>query len=582
MSLFTEAFLRRPRPLAVARYVYWARNPLLRRNLRIPVAAAAPSPSIRSYSNEPTLEKGASPRDKPKKLSKLKYITERDSLLVQTNNVFTKLKINIRWFLKKSTRPFNSDDISAFISWILVSNIFIFIFWTTTFVSLVLYLVNTVFAQEFLASKIGKFITKNDSLSIIFETAIVPDWSSGKISFQKVFVSRRPKVSHGFAKGSQQDALQRAKLALSEKILVNQQNFDNGNYTQFDLTIDQVDISLNFRKWINGKGILDEVTINGLRGVIDRTHVAWKKDDDPKNYLNVYQPGDFEISKFTMNDVLCTLYQPNGFRPFQVSIFNCDLPQLRKHWLFYDILNANNINGTYDNSMFTIHKKFRTDDQHQDPTLLWKQMTRFRVDNLDIDHLNAGIEGPFGWISEGRVNMIGDVLLPDEDAASDSLQLTEILTEIGNRLLKEAKRYTSSFPLVGPGFSRTVDEIDPNDYFIMDFSLKLYNVKAEVPLFTSGLTYINNALIRPIVGYINSHRTYIPIKCRIVKKKTDFEGSWTIYDSYLIRDLSAEAYDAFANYVADDEKRTLRLKRVGFWSLQLVLQVILMSLGSIA
>lgn len=501
---------------------------------------------------------------------------------MQTNNIFTKLKINIRWFLKKSTRPFNSDDISAFISWILVSNIFIFIFWTTTFVSLILYLINTVFAQEYLASKIGKFITKNESLSIVFESAIVPDWSSGKISFQKVFVSRRPKVSRGFTKGSQQDALQRAKLALSERILVNQQDFDNGNYTQFDLTIDQVDISLNFRKWINGKGILDEVTINGLRGVIDRTHVVWKKDDDPKNYLNVYQPGDFEISKFTMNDVLCTLYQPNGFRPFQVSIFNCDLPQLRKHWLFYDILNANNINGTYDNSMFTIHKKFRTDDQHQDPTLLWKQMTRFRVDNLDIDHLNAGIEGPFGWINEGRVNMIGDVLLPDDDAASDSLQLTEILTEIGDRLIKKAKRYTSSLPLVGPGFSPAVDEIDPNDYFIMDFSLRLYNVKAEVPLFTSGLTYINSALIRPIVGYINSHRTYIPIKCRIVKKKSDFEGSWTIYDSYLMRDLSAEAYDAFADYVADDEKRTLRLRRVGFWSLQLILQVILMSLGAIA
>ncbi|EJS43366.1 mdm31p [Saccharomyces arboricola H-6] len=578
MSAFARFFLRRPRQLPVARYVYWARGSFLQRNLGMPPLSA----SIRAYSNKPEPGKKGSLSDKLKKQPNLKYITERDSLLVQTNNIFTKLKINIRWFLKKSTRPFNSDDISAFISWILVSNIFIFIFWTTTFVSLVLYLINTVFAQEYLASKIGKFITKNDSLSIVFETAIVPDWSSGKISFQKVFVSRRPKISHGFTKGSQQDALQRAKLALSERILVNQQDFDNGNYTQFDLTIDQVDISLNFRKWINGKGILDEVTINGLRGVIDRTHVVWKKNDDPKNYLNVYQPGDFEISKFTMNDVLCTLYQPNGFRPFQISIFNCDLPQLRKHWLFYDILNANNINGTYDNSMFTIHKKFRTDDQHQDPKLLWKQMTRFRVDNLDIDHLNAGIEGPLGWISEGRVNMIGDVLLPDKDAASDSLQLTEILTEIGDRLIKEAKRYTSSFPLVGPRFSRTVDEIDPNDYFIMDFSLRLYNVKAEVPLFTSGLTYINSALIRPIVGYINSHRTYIPIKCRLVKKKSDFEGAWTIYDSYLMRDLSAEAYDAFAHYSADDEKRSLRLRRVGFWSLQLVLQVILMSLGAIA
>lgn len=362
MSLFARPFLRKYRPFAVSRYVYWARSPVLRRNLGVVPPATVTktssvillAPLVRAYSNEPEHGRGPSPEAK----RNLKYITERDSLLVQTNNIFTKLKINIRWFLKKSTRPFNSDDISAFISWILVSNIFIFIFWTTTFVSLILYLVNTVFAQEYLASKIGKFITKNDSLSIVFETAIVPDWSSGKISFQKVFVSRRPKVSHGFTKGSQQDALQRAKLALSEKILVNQQDFDNGNYTQFDLTIDQVDISLNFRKWINGKGILDEVTINGLRGVIDRTHVTWKKDDDPKNYLNVYQPGDFEISKFTMNDVLCTLYQPNGFRPFQVSIFNCDLPQLRKHWLFYDILNANNINGTYDDSMFTIHKKF--------------------------------------------------------------------------------------------------------------------------------------------------------------------------------------------------------------------------------
>ena len=172
MSLFSRPFLRRSRQFSVTRYVYWARNPSLGRNIRIPLTA---KPLIRVYSNELKPEKETSSGKKSKKLSNLKYITERDSLLVQTNNIFTKLKINIRWYLKKSTRPFNSDDISAFVSWILVSNIFIFIFWTTTFVSLVLYLINTVFAQEYLASKIGKFITKNDSLSIVFETAIVPD-----------------------------------------------------------------------------------------------------------------------------------------------------------------------------------------------------------------------------------------------------------------------------------------------------------------------------------------------------------------------------------------------------------------------
>ena len=98
-----------------------------------------------------------------------------------------------------------------------------------------------------------------------------------------------------------------------------------------------------------------------------------------------------------MNDVLFTLYQPNQFRPFQVSIFNCDLPQLRKHWLFYDILNANSVSGAYDNSMFTIHRTLQN-NHHQfleseppelQPTALslspWKKITRLRVDNLDID-----------------------------------------------------------------------------------------------------------------------------------------------------------------------------------------------------
>lgn len=515
---------------------------------------------------------------KPHSPSSFKFITERDRLLAQATGFLEKLRINVRWVLTKSTRPFNTDDIGAFISWVLVSNVLLIILGTTTFTSLVLYLMNTVLAQEYLATKIGNFLTKNTSLSVVFESAIVPEWSSGKIRFNKVFVSRRPKVSHSFTKGSQIEALQRTKLGLSDRLLFSREDFDDGNYTQYDLTIDQLDISLSFTKWLNGKGILDEVSINGLRGVVDRTHVVWKPNDDPRNYKNIHQPGDFEITNFAMNDVLFTLYQPNGFRPFQVSIFNCDLPQLRKHWLFYDILNANSISGTYDNAMFTIHKKFNVENTpfSSSNASPWKRVTRLRVDNLAIDHLNAGIDGPFGWITDGQVDMIGDALLPDKEA--DASQMTEVITEIGDRLYKEAQRHALlPFPQ-----RPTASEIDPDQYFMMDFSLKLHNVKAEVPLFTHELGYINNALIRPIVGYINSTRTYIPIRCQFVKNISDFEGSWTIYDCLLMRDLSAEVYDAFADYVADDRKRSVRLMRVGFWSLQIMLQVILMSLGAIA
>ncbi|GMG31397.1 unnamed protein product [[Candida] boidinii] len=99
-----------------------------------------------------------------------------------------------------------------------------------------------------------------------------------------------------------------------------------------------------------------------MRGVVDRSHVFWKLNDKATNYKNIYKPGDWEIENFKLEDVLFTLLQPNGFRPFNVSIYSCDMPLLRKNWLFYDMLNANHMSGSYDGSLFTIHKRQRIND----------------------------------------------------------------------------------------------------------------------------------------------------------------------------------------------------------------------------
>ncbi|CCK72882.1 Mdm31p KNAG_0M00290 [Huiozyma naganishii CBS 8797] len=479
----------------------------------------------------------------------------------------------VRWLLKRSYKPFNVDDFSAIFSWLLVSHAVLFVVSTTTFASLFIYTMNTVSAQEWLAQKVGNFVTKNTPTTVIFEHAIVPFWWSHKIAFTNVFVSRRPESHrgtpeqrYGVVKGSQSEAVQRARLALSENLLVSEQEFDDGNYTQFDLTIDKVEISLSFTKWLNGGGIVDEVSINGLRGVVDRTHLKWSPGDDPANYKNIHQPGDFELSRFQLDDVLFTLYQPNGFRPFQVSIINCQLPRLRKHWLLYDILNAHSVSGTYDNSMFTIHKKLLWAKDSLEP----RMVTQLRVDNLDIDHLNAGIEGPFGWITEGRVDMTGNVHFPQQDLT------TTPWTDAVIAKLRQVRGQTTHMASKGDHADSQSDKI------MVDFSLRLKNIRAEVPLFTRQLTYANNALIRPIVGYMNSRRTYIPINCEVTKSVTDFMGSWTIYDSHLIQDLGVQVYDSFAQYVADDEQRSIRVRRVTFWSLQLMLQVVLMALGAIA
>ena len=184
---------------------------------------------------------------------------------------------------------------------------------------------------------------------------------------------------------------------------------------------------------MNVKGLLEDVEIKGVRGVIDRTHVFWEDDVDPKSYRHDHQPGDFEIESFKMEDLLVTVHQPDGFRPFSVSIYSCDLPQLRKQWLFYDFLSANNMSGSFDDSLFTIHPRqihgFNSpgNTEHQG---LWKKTSHLRIDGLPIDHLNRGITGPFSWIVDGNVDIAADVNFP----VDDDLQFSKLVQDIYDRV----------------------------------------------------------------------------------------------------------------------------------------------------
>jgi len=144
-----------------------------------------------------------------------------------------------------------------------------------------------------------------------------------------------------------------------------------------------------------------------------------------------------------------------------------------------------------------------------------------------------------------------------------------------------------AIPHVATDIRTLRDASSPKDedkrFLVMDLRMHLNDVRAVVPLFTRDLSYVNNALIRPIVAYINSRRTFIPINCRVVKRLSDFDGSWTVFDSGLMDDLSAEVYDAFARDVTDEQARMRRFKKVGLWSLQLAVQAIFLGMaGNIA
>lgn len=422
---------------------------------------------------------------------------------------------------------------------------------------------------ETLARWVGKYLTKSSGVKVVFESAIVPKWGDGVITFKNVFVSRRPGQGKSrVSKGSSTTAAAAAAAAADKSRGVGEllrpahagaEEEEDTNYTQFDLSINTVNVTLSFAKWFNSKGLLRDVEIKGVRGVVDRTSVHYSGEHvDPRIYKHQHNPGDFEINSFKMEDLLVTIYQPHDFRPFSVSIFSCDLPQLRRQWLFYDFLSANTMSGSLDDSLFTIHPRqihnyasaqINSVGEFGDETIPFKKQSRLRIDGLNIDHLNRGVEGPFSWIHEGNVDIVADIMFPadnDESIAKvmsdfyDRMEATVTskrqspLEEGDDVVEQDGTNDSKVLPVV------TKPDADDKRFMIMDLRIHLNDVRAAVPLFTKDISYVKNALIRPIVAYINSRRTFIPINCRVVKRASEFDGSWTIFDSGLMDDLSAE------------------------------------------
>ena len=570
-------------------------------------AASTGADKLRNAARSPYVSVGAQKyvRDRLPHMPHLHRPTKED-LLATASGFWSRLKVRFKWFSIRSARPFNVDDISAFFSWILLGHVIWIIVGTTTFFSLGILAVNTVVAQETLARWVGNYLTKSSGLRVVFESAIVPEWKSGVITFKNVFVSRRPGQGTGkVSKGSPTSeaaiaALERAKESgpVYASKTTSEDTEEDTNYTQFDVSLDTVNVTLSFAKWFNGKGLLRDVEIKGVRGVIDRTNVHYVEGVDPRSYKREHHPGDFEIDSFKMEDLLVTIHQPKDFRQFSVSIFFCDLPKLRRQWLFYDMLSANTMSGSVDNSLFTIHPRQEHDftGSHMlEESGPIKKQSRLRIDGLNIDHLNRGVEGPFSWIHEGNVDIVADIRFPTDGDES----IAKVMADFYDRLEAEV---TSKPQFKDPQISEAhiIDHVASSDspnstssasdahiaqhpdqrHLTLSLRVHLNSVRAHVPIFHKDLSYVNSALIRPIVAYINSHHnTTIPIYCRVVKRVDEFDGSWTIFDSGLMEDMSAETYAAFARDVTDQQAKIRRIKKVGLWGLQLGLQALFMGLA---
>lgn len=97
-------------------------------------------------------------------------------------------------------------------------------------------------------------------------------------------------------------------------------------------------------------------------------------------------------------------------------------------------------------------------------------------------------------------------------------------------------------------------------------------------IFNQDLSYVNSALIRPIVAFLNANRTLIPIKCQVEIPISEFDGSWTTYDTGILDAVGEQTYLALAWHIQNSNDK--RARQVGLWSLQLTARGVINTLKS--
>ncbi|KAL5528658.1 MDM31 [Sanghuangporus sanghuang] len=534
----------------------------------------------------------------------------RDDLLKVATSFWQRLRIRFKWITIKSFRKFNADEISAFVTWFVMSQTAWILIGTTTFFSVVFATLNSLRLQEYVARAISNYLTSETGITIIFESAIVPKWKDSRIAFKNVYISRRPRNMNDT---SQVDPNAGHKAAAlydihnhpayhgldDERAPPLSEVGEDTNYMFFDLNIDSVDVTFSLWRWLDGKGLVEDAIVKGVRGVLDRRHIFYDPDQplNPADFRHPARPGDFELESLQVEDLLVTIYQPGDFRPFTFSIFRADINTFRKQWLFYDFLSADSVVGQYDNCLFSLHKPQsigRTMEQEMKDGQ-WARMARFRIDGVNIDHLKRAtiMEGPVSWITSGKFDAVLDIRFPHTEQTDINALLGELAEAISSAASAQAARFVDRIPgqreLARPAISAPEDvaeaEVESTatqPVVSIDIDLRFRDVKASVPIFSRDLSYVNSALIRPIVAFINANKTLVPIRCRVIKELSEFDGAWTltIFAAGLMNEISLKLYEALAYHVTQANFNH-RVKTVGVWSLQKTIIAALQALQAV-
>lgn len=234
-----------------------------------------------------------------------------------------------------------------------------------------------------MTDKLGKWLSASLGWKVNFGSGIVPNWRDGRITLKDV------SLEFGEMDIKDQNVPDyEVDVPLSE------------NYTRFSVQLDRLDVRISLSRWLDGRGWLEEVLIDGARGTLDKRWIR-----SIKGWKWIGKRGDFDLDSLKLRNVHLSIIQPKGFRPYSVTILSANIPRLRASWLFYDLMSAESAHGIFDGkSLFTLHTT--------DSSETTRQLKHFRMLGLDVRHLNQGTGGALGWVTRGTVDIEGFYQFP--------------------------------------------------------------------------------------------------------------------------------------------------------------------------
>lgn len=412
------------------------------------------------------------------------------SYLERYKTVFGKSVAFVRHLLNRF-QPWSSDHRFAIASWGLVGGTWWIIAGTSTFLSLLIWAIPSRQFQEWVAAKVSEQATRHSGAKVSFDSAIQPTWKT--LRFKNVHIVRTREMAGA------------------------------DNVMDVDITIERLDVKVSLLWLLEGKGIVEEAEMVGIRGTLDRRH-SWDQWDDLGNLIPwdkqewaspaerwraQWYRGSFHLAKCVVKDAVLTLLQPSPDRPIEVVVHSFQSRRLRRQWLMFDLL-CSNADGSFDHRLFSCRAP--PNQLSSDPNI---ELRQFQMDGSNVDLVRGGATGPLTWLTKGDLDLDALMFMPKVVGSNERL----------------------------------------NETVKMQLSMRMSNLEASVPLGDASMSsYLNAALVQPIVVYINTNYISIPLDATLSIPMTYYNGAWSPWDAAMTDALSEAVGVQLSKKVADQKK----------------------------